>query len=217
MTNTWPTLNNGVRPAHVSAALMYLVSAGVWCRVLGAYSYVCSDFNTSVGRKLSRRQCAFGPLLRLRFWFAICCRSFRRFRIFSFGGMQMLSKLVSLTLAFSLGGIAGAQITYARSQTEAQARADAKVKQRIQKRGVGESARVEVVMQDGAKLKGYISEAGEESFVIVAANGGAPTRLSYSEVKQVKGRGRSKGSKFLIGLGIAGGVYLFLGILMDWE
>ena len=129
----------------------------------------------------------------------------------------MLSKFVSLTLAFSLSGIVGAKITCAQSQTEAQVRATAKVRQRIQKRGVGESARVEVVLQGGAKLKGYISEAGEDSFVIVAADSGAPTRLPYSEVKQVKGKGRSAGSKLLIGLGIAAGAYLILGMLMDWE
>ena len=127
----------------------------------------------------------------------------------------MLSKFVSLIVAFSLSGIVGAEISYAHSQTEARVRATAKVKQRIQKRGVGESARVEVVLQGGAKLKGYISEAGEDSFVIVAADSGAPTRLSYAEVKQVRGSGRSIGSKFLIGLGIAAGVYLILGLIID--
>ena len=127
----------------------------------------------------------------------------------------MLSKFVSLIVAFSLSGMVGAKITHAHSQTEAQVRATAKVKQRIKKRGVGASSRVEVVLQDGAKLKGYISEAGEDSFVIIAASSGAPTRLSYSEVKQVRGRGRSIGSKFLIGLGIAAGVILFLGLIID--
>jgi hypothetical protein len=129
----------------------------------------------------------------------------------------MQNKFVSLLLAFSLSGVVGVQISYANNQTEAQLRATAKVKERIQKR-VGKRSRVVVVLRDGAKLKGHISEAGDDSFVLVAANTGAQTRLSYADVRQVKsGGGLSTGSKFLIGLGIAAGGLLILGIGMDWE
>jgi len=129
----------------------------------------------------------------------------------------MQNKFVSLLLAFSLSGVVGVQITHANIQTEAQVRATAKVKERIQKRGVGKSSRVVVVLRDGAKLKGHISEAGDDSFVLVAANGGALTRLSYAEVKEVKSGGLSTGSKVLIGLGIAAGGLVILGAMMDWE
>ena len=41
------------------------------------------------------------------------------------------------------------------------------VKSSLGKLGVGESARVEVKLRDGTRLKGYIREAGEDSFVVV--------------------------------------------------
>lgn len=130
----------------------------------------------------------------------------------------MQNKFVSLLLAFWLSGVVGIQNTYANYQTEAQVRATAKMKEKIQKRGVGKSSRVVVVLRDGAKLKGHISEAGDDTFMIVAANSCAQTRLAYSEVKQVKsGGGLSTGSKFLIGLGIAAGALVILSITMDWE
>ena len=127
----------------------------------------------------------------------------------------MLNKFVSLLLVLGVSGIAGINPVYADFQDERQTRATVKIKQKIKERGIGENARVEVILQDGAKLKGYISEAGEDSFVITAANNGASTRLTYSQVKQVKGGGRSTGAKILIGLGIAAGASLILSLIVD--
>ena len=125
----------------------------------------------------------------------------------------MLNKLVSLTLALVIGGSVAVNPAYASSQEEGRARATAKVKQRIKERGVGENARVEVVLLDGTKLKGYISEAGEDSFVV--ANGGAPVRVAYSQVRRVKGKGLSTGGKVLMWLGITAGVLLLIDLIVD--
>ena len=125
----------------------------------------------------------------------------------------MLNKLVSLTLALAVSGIAGVNPVYAGSQDERRARAIAKVKQRIMERGVGENARVEVVLLDGTKLKGYISEAGEDSFVV--ASSGAPIRVVYSQVRRVKGKGLSTGGKVLMWLGITAGVLLLIDLIVD--
>lgn len=125
----------------------------------------------------------------------------------------MLTKLVSLTLALVISGIAVVNPVYAGTQDEKRARAIAKAKQKIRDRGVGENARIEVVLLDGTKLKGYISEAGEDSFVVTSS--GAPTRVAYSQVKQVKGKGLSRGRKVLMWLGITAGVLLLLDLIVD--
>jgi hypothetical protein len=125
----------------------------------------------------------------------------------------MLKKLVSLTLALVMSGIVGVNPVYASSQDESRARATAKVKQKIRERGVGENARIEVILLDGTKLKGYVSEAGEDSFVV--ANSGAPIRVAYSQVKQVKGKGLSTGGKVLMWLGITAGVLLLIDLIVD--
>ena len=125
----------------------------------------------------------------------------------------MLTKLVSLTLALVISGIANVSHVRASSQDERQARSTAKVKQRIGERGIGENARIEVTLLDGSKLKGYISEAGEDSFVVTSS--GAPTRVAYSQVKQVKGRGLSTGGKVLMWLGITAGVLLLIDLIVD--
>ena len=125
----------------------------------------------------------------------------------------MLNKLLSLTLGLVMGGSVGVNPVYAGSQDERQARATAKVKQRIKERGVGENARVEVVLLDGTKLKGHISEVGEDSFVV--ANGGAPVRVTYSQVRRVKGRGLSTGGKVLMWLGVTAGVLLLIDLIVD--
>nr|MBA3320024.1 hypothetical protein [Pyrinomonadaceae bacterium] len=79
------------------------------------------------------------------------------------------------------------------------------IKARVIKRGTGERARVNVKLMDGTKLKGYISEAGEESFVLTDAKTKQTTKLAYTEVKEVKGRGLSRAAKIGIGVGIGVG------------
>ena len=62
----------------------------------------------------------------------------------------------------------------------------AKVKAAVFKIGADSGTPVKVKLRDGTKLKGYISEAGEEGFVIVDSETGSPTRLTYLQVTQVK-------------------------------
>jgi hypothetical protein len=127
----------------------------------------------------------------------------------------MLNQLISLTLVLAMSGVAGVSPIRAGSQDERQARAAAKIRQKVKESGIGKSARVEVILLDSTILKGHISEAGEDSFVVANDGSGAHTSVEYSQVKRVKGRGRSTRSKFLIGLGIAAGVYLALALIID--
>ena len=87
-----------------------------------------------------------------------------------------------------------------------------KIKANVMKRGAGESARVEVRLLDGSKLKGYIREANESSFVVVDKKTGAAQSVTYEQVDRVKGAGLSLGAKIGIGIGIAAAALITLAL-----
>ena len=89
----------------------------------------------------------------------------------------------------------------ARAQTQETTQAAEKARATVQKLGAGSQRRVEVKLQDGTKVKGSISAAGEETFTVTDAKTGAPRTLSYAEVAQVKkpGGGLSTRSWIIIG------------------
>ncbi len=73
-----------------------------------------------------------------------------------------------------------------------------KVKTNIAKLGTGKEARVEIKLKDKTKLKGYVSEIKDNSFVVVDEKTGAATEVSYSNAKQVKGNNLSKNVKLTL-------------------
>ncbi|HZH30194.1 MAG TPA: hypothetical protein VEY11_05485 [Pyrinomonadaceae bacterium] len=90
-----------------------------------------------------------------------------------------------------------------------------KIKRKVFARGTGTRARVGVKLNDGTKLKGYISEATAADFTLVRtdAQPGTSVRISYQDVRELKahGKGMSTTSKVLIGAGI--GVGATVGVL----
>ena len=98
-----------------------------------------------------------------------------------------------------------------------------KIKRKVFARGTGTKARVGVKLNDGAKLKGYISEATPDDFTLVRTEEsvGTPVKINYSDVAELKahGKGMSTTSKVLIGTGIAVGVLVVVGVLLfrDFE
>ena len=81
-----------------------------------------------------------------------------------------------------------------------------KIKANVTKRGTGEKARVNVKMLNGTKMKGFISQAGEDSFTLTDSKTKQTSTLAYSDVAQVKGTGLSTGAKILIGVGVGAAV-----------
>ena len=77
-----------------------------------------------------------------------------------------------------------------------------KIKANVTKRGTGEKARVNVKMLNGTKMKGFISQAGEDSFTLTDSKTKQISTVAYSDVAQVKGTGLSTTSKILIGVGV---------------
>jgi glucokinase len=85
-----------------------------------------------------------------------------------------------------------------------------KIKRKVFARGTGTKARVGVKLNDGTKLKGYVSEATAADFTVVRtdAQSGATVKINYQDVRELKahGKGMSTTSKVLIGAGIGVGV-----------
>jgi len=114
----------------------------------------------------------------------------------------MFKKVLSSTLVILVINLAFGTTAFASTKEDKEARFAAKVKNEIAKLGTGTDARVEVKLRDKTKLKGYISQINENSFVVVADNTNTPTEVPYPQTKQVKGNNLSTGAKIAIGVGI---------------
>jgi hypothetical protein len=113
----------------------------------------------------------------------------------------MLRKFLTLLLAGLLLQLACVQPANAETKAEKDARFIEKMKAGIAHLGTGAAARVEVKLRDNTKLKGYISEATDDHFVIMDASGKA-TEVAYQQVKGIKGHNLSTGAKTAIFISI---------------
>lgn len=112
----------------------------------------------------------------------------------------LLSLLLTGLLVLSMSGAA------ALAQTNGDAQA---FRLKVAKMGVGAKARVTVRTKDGKKLKGFISQAGSDDFVVRDRNSGEATTISYSDVTKVEdNRGHSTLRNVLIGVGIGVGALI---------
>jgi preprotein translocase subunit SecF len=117
-------------------------------------------------------------------------------------GEKVFKKVLSLVLVAFLLSVAGVRPAYAASKEEKETRFAEKVKEGIRKLGTGADARIEVKLRDKTELKGYVSAAGEDSFVVVDEKTSATSTVTYSQVKQVKGNNLSTAAKIAIGVGV---------------
>ena len=93
------------------------------------------------------------------------------------------------------------------------ANAAAKARLRIEALGVGSSARADVKLLDGTRLKGYVSAKEQDSFTITDSKTGASSVVRYDEVAEVKkagGGGLSTKSWIIFGSAIAGAVVTWI-------
>jgi len=114
------------------------------------------------------------------------------FRKFTVAGLCILV----LNLLFSSS-------VFAETKSEREAKRIQKVRTNVEKLGTGKSARIELKLKDGTKLKGYIDRINENNFVVIDEKTGAENEVPYPQVKQVKGNNLSTGVKIAIGVGIA--------------
>jgi hypothetical protein len=72
------------------------------------------------------------------------------------------------------------------AQAQESARPADRARAAVQNLGVSPKRRVEVKLQDGTRLKGSISAAGDDTFTINDSKTGAPRTVAYADVAQVK-------------------------------
>jgi hypothetical protein len=101
----------------------------------------------------------------------------------------------------------------AESRSDKDAQTAANVKTAIQKLGTGPAAYVEIKLRDGSRLKGYVDEIGDYTFIVVEEKTGGSREVAYPQVKQVKGNNLSTGAKIAIGFGV--GLVILLLVFKD--
>lgn len=116
----------------------------------------------------------------------------------------MIKKYLGIALACLLMLTANSVLISAQNQTDKTASLIAKVKTSVSKRGTGENKRVKVIMLSGTELKGYISQAGEDSFELTDSKTKQSRSIFYRDVRKVRGNGLSKTA--IISLGVVGAV-----------
>ena len=88
----------------------------------------------------------------------------------------------------------------AKAQTGKVGEAD-QIRTKVERLGVGRSSRVEVKLQDGTRVKGYVSKLEPDSFDVTDLDSGAAQTLAFAQVTQVKkvNGGPSKRTWIIIG------------------
>src|SRR5689334_1248131 len=97
----------------------------------------------------------------------------------------MLKKLCSVVLSALLLQ-AAAVPAFAATSAEKEAKRADKVRTQLAKLGTGADARIKLVLRDKTKLKGYVSEAGADTFA-VTDHAGKTTTVGYSQVSKAQG------------------------------
>ena len=100
----------------------------------------------------------------------------------------------------------------ARAQAPEAARANGDARVAVQRLGVGTKTRVEVRLQDGAKLRGFISAAGEDTFTITDSKTGAPRTVAYADVARVKKSGGGLSARSWVIIGAAAAAAVIVGV-----
>jgi hypothetical protein len=88
-----------------------------------------------------------------------------------------------------------------------------KVREGINKLGIGIESKVKVKLKDKTEIKGYISEISDNGFTVVDKNN-ISNNIPYPQVKQVKGNNLSKGARIAIGIGVILLIGLFYGLVV---
>lgn len=79
----------------------------------------------------------------------------------------------------------------------------------VAKLGLGAKARAKITLKNGTKVKGYVSRADENDFVVRDRKTDTPTTINYADVAKVqKESGHSTARNLGLGIGIGAGAFL---------
>lgn len=93
----------------------------------------------------------------------------------------MFKRIIALLLAGLVINLVCVPTTAVGQQTGSDARAE-KMKAKVIEIGTGPDARVEVRLNNGRRVKGYISEIKDDYFTVVDDKAGVATRIDYAQV-----------------------------------
>ncbi|MFZ1699441.1 MAG: hypothetical protein WBO10_08820 [Pyrinomonadaceae bacterium] len=122
----------------------------------------------------------------------------------------MLHRTIVLFLSLSVFLGTFAASGFAQNRQSNDEKQTNKIRLKIEKLGVGESAKVKAKLYNGTTYQGHVKEAGPDTFVIVD-KAGSPNTVKYSDIKSIGGKNLSTGAKIAVGVAI--GVGATLGIL----
>lgn len=114
----------------------------------------------------------------------------------------MIKKYLSFALCCLLLTTAGSAFISAQTRTTDDASTAAKIKAVVVKREKDKNKRVKVKMLDGTKLKGDVSQAGEDLFTLTDSKTRQSRSIAYRDVSQVGRSGLSKGDKIALGVAL---------------
>ena len=112
--------------------------------------------------------------------------------------MRKIALLLIALMSFQSVGVAGT-----RAPIERQV---ARTKARVEKIGVGEKHRINVLLRDDSWVKGYVAAIDEDSFAVMEKKAGTIRTIAYSEVVSISGPASKKQIVFLsvAGIGMIG-------------
>ena len=100
----------------------------------------------------------------------------------------MIRKLAVVALGVFVLNLFLSSAAFAAIKDEKDARHVQKIKSDIAKIGTGLEAKVEVKLKDGTKLKGFVSEIGNDQFVVTDPKTGTATPVPYPQAQTAKSR-----------------------------
>ncbi|MFL6374712.1 MAG: hypothetical protein ACJ73D_08615 [Pyrinomonadaceae bacterium] len=121
-----------------------------------------------------------------------------------------MKKLLTIVLAVLVFNLALVSTASAATDADKAAKRADKVKAGIQKLGVGKDSRIEVTLNNGTKLKGYVSEIKDGSFVVTSDGTNAATEVPYPNAKKV--HKSSKKTLLIVAAAVVGG-FVVLGLI----
>ena len=121
----------------------------------------------------------------------------------------MLKKIISVLLIGFVMNLA-VVATFAQTKEEKDAKFALKIKANVEKLGTGTDSKIEVKLKDGTKIMGYVSEIKEKEFAVMDSKAGQQIPVSYTNVKQVKGKNSSTNTLIGVGLGIGAAIIILI-------
>jgi hypothetical protein len=126
----------------------------------------------------------------------------------------MFSKLICCVIAIQL--MLNFVPASAGAQTKQEQKETAKIKQKVEKLGVNPQTKILVTMKKGKDFKGYISQVGEDSFVVTNSESSVSTTVQYGDVLGIR-KPFPLWAAVAIPAGIAAGVLIVLAVSMGGD